>query len=426
MASRTVRIGVREVRALQPDDQLFDDAVRGFWARRRSGPSVTYGVTYRTAEGRQRRYTIGPHGSPWTPDMARAEALRVLGEKVRGGDPASVKKATRQAHTVSQLCDLYWADAEKGRLLTRRREPKKASTLLSDQGRIDKHIRPLLGHMKVTAVTPADVERFLQDVSEGKTAARGKTGKKRGLSNVRGGRGVASRTVGLLGGIFTYAVRKGLCSDNPAHGIMRPADRRKTRRLTDSEYRALGLALRTAVARNMWPPAIEAVTFLALTGWRSGEALALRRTDIDLARRTVLTNSKTGPSMRPLSHAACEVLRDAKLTSDLAFPASRSGGQMSGFRRFWHRIAKLGGLPDDISPHTLRHSFASLASDLGYSEATIGALLGHRSHTVTGRYTHAADAVLLAASDAVANSTAELMGNTKPGAVVPLRAAASW
>ena len=99
---------------------------------------------------------------------------------------------------------------------------------------------------------------------------------------------------------------------------------------------------------------------------------------------------------------------------------------MSGFRRFWHRIAKLGGLPDDISPHTLRHSFASLASDLGYSEATIGALLGHRSDTVTGRYTHAADAVLLAASDAVANSTAELMGNTKPGAVVPLRAAASW
>ncbi len=72
--------------------------------------------------------------------MARAEALRILGEKVRGGDPALVKKATRQAHTMSQLCDLYWSGAEKGRLLTRRREPKKASTLLSDQGRINKHI----------------------------------------------------------------------------------------------------------------------------------------------------------------------------------------------------------------------------------------------------------------------------------------------
>ncbi len=99
---------------------------------------------------------------------------------------------------------------------------------------------------------------------------------------------------------------------------------------------------------------------------------------------------------------------------------------MSGFRRFWHRIAKLGGLPDDISPHTLRHSFASLASDLGYAEATIGALLGYRNRTVTGRYTHVADAVLLAAADAVANSTTELMGGAEPSVVVTLRASASW
>ena len=210
MASKTVRISLSTVRALAPGDENFDTTVRGFWARRRKGPSVSYGITYRTAEGRQRRYTIGPHGSPWTPDTARAEALRVLGEKVRGNDPAAVKKATRQAQTILDLCDLYWSDAEKGRLLTRSRRPKKPSTLLSDKGRIDNHIRPLLGSMRIQAVTAADVERFLQDVAEGKTFHRTKTGRKRGLSNVRGGRGVASRTVGLLGGIFSYAMRKGL------------------------------------------------------------------------------------------------------------------------------------------------------------------------------------------------------------------------
>ena len=125
MASKTVRISLSTVRALAPGDENFDTTVRGFWARRRKGPSVSYGITYRTAEGRQRRYTIGPHGSPWTPDTARAEALRVLGEKVRGNDPAAVKKATRQAQTILDLCDLYWSDAEKGRLLTRSRRPKK-------------------------------------------------------------------------------------------------------------------------------------------------------------------------------------------------------------------------------------------------------------------------------------------------------------
>ena len=54
--------------------------------------------------------------------------------------------------------------------------------------------------------------------------------------------------------------------------------------------------------------------------------------------------------------------------------------------------------------HTLRHSFASVAADLGYAEATIGALLGHASGTVTGRYTHVLDAVLIAAADRVATT----------------------
>ena len=198
------RIGVREVEALRAGEEIWDTAVRGFGARRRGGPSVSYFVMFRTAEGRLRRYTIGQHGAPWTPDQARTKALSVLAEaKVHGTDPAARKKAAREAANVNDLCDLYWADAEAGRLMTRQRQAKKPSTLLSDKGRIDKHIRPLLGQMKVAAVTSADVEAFMHDVAAGKTAVRAKTGKKRGLSNVRGGRGAASRTVGLLGAIFT-------------------------------------------------------------------------------------------------------------------------------------------------------------------------------------------------------------------------------
>ncbi len=148
----------------------------------------------------------------------------MLGEVAKGGDPAAEKQAKRKAETVEELCDAYWADAEAGRLMTRRRTPKKASTLLSDKDRVDKHIRPLLGRMKVAAVTPEDVETFMHAVAEGKTAARAKTGKKRGLSNVRGGMGTASRTVGLLGAIFTYAVRHRMRADNLVHGVVRPAD----------------------------------------------------------------------------------------------------------------------------------------------------------------------------------------------------------
>jgi integrase len=74
-----------------------------------------------------------------------------------------------------------------------------------------------------------------------------------------------------------------------------------------------------------------------------------------------------------------------------------------------------------VTPHTLRHSFASLASDLGYSEPTVATLIGHKGHSITSRYVHAADEVLLAAADAVADRTLTLMGERKPATVVQLQ-----
>ena len=75
----------------------------------------------------------------------------------------------------------------------------------------------------------------------------------------------------------------------------------------------------------------------------------------------------------------------------------------------WQEIITLAKLPDDVTPHVLRHSFASLAGDLGYSDPTVAALIGHVGRTMTSRYQHAADPVLLAAADAVAARIVELM-----------------
>jgi len=421
--SERKRIGLREVRALHPGELVWDIAVTGFTARRQKGDAVTYLVKYRTTDGRQRWHTIGRHGAPWTPESARAEARRILGEVVIGADPAAEKRATRKAATVAELCDAYLADAEAGRLLTRSKAPKKGSTLAVDRGRIERHIKPLLGGLAVAAVTRDDIECFLHDVAEGRTASRTKTAKKRGLARVTGGRTAATRTVGLLGGIFTYAVRKKLRPDNPVHGVERFADGKRDRRLSDDEYSALGEALRKAEASGMWPPAVAVARFLALSGWRSGEALGLRWREVDLARRTaVLADTKTGRSMRPLPHAACDVLKGLQYTNgERVFPASRGNTDtILHFKKFWPRIAKFGRLPIEITPHVLRHSLTSLAADLGYSEPTIAALVGHKGHTVTSRYLHSADAVLLAAADAVARRTLALMGEAGTGEVVHL------
>jgi integrase len=422
------KIGLREVRALEPGKVIYDLSVPGFAARRQQD-GVSYVLRYRTQSGRQRWYTIGRHGAPWTPDEARERAMQLLGEVASGGDPAANKHETRHAQTISDLCDSYWSDVTQGRLLTRRGIPKKQSTLESDRGRIERHIRPILGRIPVKDLSRRDIEQFMHAVAEGKTSAKTKTGKKRGLSNVRGGQGVATRSVGLLGAILNYGIDRGLRNDNPAHRIQTFAENRRERRISDGEYAAIGKALREAVVLNIWPPALAVTRFLALTGWRSSEALCLRQDQIDLTRRTAaLPDTKTGRSIRPISLAARDVILDLSMigSNPLIFPASRGGGAMSGFRSIWDRILKLECLPSDITPHVLRHSFASVAADLGYSEPTIAALIGHKGRSITSRYVHSADAVLLGAADAVANHISDLLAGELRFAEVQKRSVLCW
>ena len=416
------RIGMRDIECLRQESIIWDRDVSGFGARRQKTDAVSYVVIYRTAENRQRFQTIGRHGAPWTPETARKEARRILGNVATGADPAAAKKQRRHAESVNALCELYFADAEAGRLLTRRKTPKKSSTIITDKSRAERHIKPLLGLRAVASVTRADIDSFMHSVAEGKTAVRAKTGKRRGLAIVRGGKGAATRTVGLLGAIFTYAVRHGMRTDNPVRGVERFADGHRLRRLSEDEYEAAGEAIRKASLGDTWPPALAAASFLAVTGWRTGEAIGLTWREVDLERRTaVLGDTKTGHSMRPLSRAACDILRGLDDRTGLVFVATRGEGLMTGFPKFWARIAALGGLPRDVTPHVLRHSFASLANDLGYSEPTIAALIGHKGRSVTSRYVHSADAVLLAAADDVASRTLDLMGMTPTADIIQLR-----
>jgi site-specific recombinase XerD len=206
------------------------------------------------------------HGAPWTPDTARDEARRLLGEVVKGHDPAAAKEAVRKAPLVEELIDQYLAAARSGKLLTGRGRAKKPSTIETDAYRLAAHVIPAIGHLKVNGVSRHDIER-LRDR----------------LMDDGGG---AARTLGLVDAVFQFSVRKGLRVDNPVRGIDWPLGR--------------------------------------------GKALA----------------------------ALSKTVR---------------------------RIIDASGLPADISAHTLRHSFASVAADLGMSELTIAALLGHSAVSVTSR-----------------------------------------
>src|ERR1019366_3293701 len=117
-----------------------------------------------------------------------------------------------------------------------------------------------------------------------------------------------------------------------------------------------------------------------------------------------LRDSKEGRSTRPIGRAAFDILGQIRpdVASGYVFRGAVDGKPFLGFPKAWALILKNSDL-SDITPHVLRHSFASTANDLGFTEATIAAMLGHTRETATSRYVHHVDGALVAAADAVAS-----------------------
>jgi integrase len=394
------RITKRAVDALRPDPSgkdVFrwdagDGALKGFGIRVKPSGTASYLVQYRNNEGRTRRLVIGKVGT-LTPDEARTLAGDALKAAARGGDPSADRHAVRGAITVSDLCDLYLADA-KNRI--------KASTLAMDKSRIETHVKPLIGRFTVRSLTTADIERMKADVIAGKTAKPRKEEGRGGITT--GGPAAASRTLGMMAAILEYARQSlKLIKDNPARGVKKPRDRKQRRFLTIEEIAKLGQTMRGAEAAGENANALAAIRLLLLTGLRRMEALALPRVWVDGRARCIrFGDTKSGAQLRPIGAEAVRLieLQPVRDGCPWVFPASHGDGHLVGLPKVLKRICAKAGLKG-VTVHVLRHSFAATAAEMGFSELTIAGLLGHSVPGVTARYAHVPDSALVAAADRV-------------------------
>ncbi len=329
------KITKRVVDGIEARDATYlvrDTDVKGFVLVVTPAGARSYAVDYRAGSGRgspKRRLTIGKHGSPWTPETARIEAKRLLAEVAAGRDPSTARREDRKALTFGELIDLYLSEGVSH---------KKASTLKADRGRIENHLRPLLGNLRADRIARADVERMRNSVTAGKTAETIGGGERRPGSIATGGKGAAAQCVALVSAIFAFAIERGVCAVNPGRGVKKAPVRKVERFWSEAEIAKLAAALEGEARRSGNPFPSTAIKLLLLTGCRRGEIVNLCWDHVDFDRECLrLPDSKTGAKIVYLNAPARALLQQLTHLADnpRVIPGMRAATASAAIDKAW-------------------------------------------------------------------------------------------
>jgi integrase len=421
----TGRISKRAVDALVcplgKDREIFwDDDLSGFGVVAFPSGSKTYIVQYRK-DGRSRRAQIGKHGR-LTPDEARSEAKKLLGQIESGADPIKAKREARGVPTFKEVADDF--------LKQHSALKRKPRTHAEYDRLLEKRILPHIGSLRIVDMNRATIARL-----------HGAISKEAPIS--------ANRAVALVSSIWSWASRRDLVSlnENPAKGIERNREQVKERFLKSDEFARLGDALRLAETDGFpWdvdenhpkakhqakpenrktkadPYAVAAIRLLILTGARLSEILTAKWSEIDFERGILfLSDSKTGKKPVYLSAAALSVFAAIPRVEDNPYiiVGAKSGAPRVDLKKPWNAIRKVAEL-NDLRIHDLRHSFASVGAGASLGLPIVGKLLGHSNPKTTARYAHLDADPMHRAVNQIGSSISAALDNTIKNNVVALR-----
>ncbi|MBF0311663.1 MAG: tyrosine-type recombinase/integrase, partial [Magnetococcales bacterium] len=383
------------------DSFLFDSDLTGFGLKITPAGRKVYLLQYRI-NGAKKRVMIGVHGSPWTPEQARAEASKLLGMVAAGEDPALSKAEAKAVPTVSEVVERFHTEHVIPR--------NKARTIAEYRRLFDKIIIPSLGNQRINAVQRSHIVKLHHELQETPYQA--------------------NKVLALLSVMFNWLELVGLRADrsNPCLHVKKFREEKRERLLSDDELARLGQALaEVEKGETVSPYVIAALRLLILTGARLNEILTLRWEEVDFQHGALrLADSKTGAKAIPLNPPALELL--ARLPRQEGNPfviCGRIEGQsMTNINKTWRVVKGNAGL-ETLRIHDLRHAFASVGATMGLSLPVIGKLLGHTQSATTARYAHLSNDPLMKATQQIGSHIWERMQagteETPPvGNVVPL------
>jgi len=237
---------------------LWDDTLSGFGVRITSNGAKSYVYQYRTGgrKAPKRRYTIGRHGSPWTPSTARTEAERLALLVAQGIDPVDAENDRRR-----QAVDLAFRSYGE-RFLTLYVKPEWPRSYTFAEGALRLHAYPVLDMKPLPSIKRSDIAALLDRLA-GRTALR-------------------RNVYAVLRRLFRWAVSRGDIERSPLEGMETPSSPdARDRVLSDGE-----LVLAWRATDSLGYPFGPMFRLLIATGQRREEVGGLEWAELDQSTLT--------------------------------------------------------------------------------------------------------------------------------------------
>lgn len=385
------KITKRLVDATKPGERdlfVWDTEVKGFGLKVTPAGGKVYVLQYRIDGGRAtapKRFTIGKHGSPWTADTARDEAIRLLGMVKAGIDPQSQKMATRAAASIK--ADTF---AEVAALFVERYAKPNTRSWEATERIFLKHVNPTWGDRPLKDIARRDVSRLLNDLVDSGTPV------------------LANRALSAIRKMFNWAVSNDHAETNPCAGLEPPAqEESRDRVLSDEELREVWTA-----AAGLGDLLGSFVRMLILTAQRRDEVAGMRWTELDISGKLWTIpkeRAKNGKAHQvPLSDDAVAILEalprvvtEDGSPSDFVFTTTGTS-PISGFSRAKDKLDRLtlesrqkaaqerGQNPEQVKAleewrfHDLRRTVTTGLARMGIPPQVADRILNHTQGTIKG------------------------------------------